>query len=435
MGAGTSPRTAGEPPAAVTGVTAAGPRAFPSSGTPEEPRALDSRNGGRGPAGEPTAVRPDDGTRPRRPAAEPHHAPAGLPGGRAHHRPGASRPAAPPRRSGGDPLAGRYAITSALRHGTGGGVFLARDTRTGEEVVVKQARAPFAAQGVGADARAALRREAALLERLAGLGLAPRPVGLVEREDSLFLVQERITGQPLDRWVAARLRTGGGPGLDWAEAGPLARALVDLLERVHAEGLALYGLSPAAVLVRPDGSPCLVGLGLAAGAGCPAGPAGTPGYRAPEQAPSGRLALVTDGVPAAPGPAAGRAADLYALGGLFFLLATGHDPLLPEELPAAPPVADRLGRWLALAAREGATARRLAPPVLGLRADEPRRRWSLTRVREALTTEPAGAGHRTKPGARTAVVKAGAGSGPAGDGGSPGTPGHHRPPEPELSTV
>ncbi|MFJ9695001.1 hypothetical protein [Kitasatospora sp. NPDC101183] len=283
------------------------------------------------------------------------------------------------RRSGGGLLGGRYAVTAALRHGAKGRVFLGRDVRTGEEVVVKQAQAHIEVDRAGTDARDALRHEAALLDRLAGQELAPRALELIDQDDSVLLVQERIAGQPLGGWVSARLRRDGSPDVDWAEAGPVARGLLDLVERVHAQGLVLRDLSPGHVIVRPDGGLRLVDLELAAEAGRTAGAAGTPGYRAPEHGP-GRLAAVGSGAVCTADPAV----DLYALGGLLFLLATGHDPLLPEDLPQARPVAERLGRWLALAARSGATARRLAPAILGLRAEDPRERWSPARVRAAL---------------------------------------------------
>ncbi|MGK4583600.1 class IV lanthionine synthetase LanL [Kitasatospora sp. HPMI-4] len=274
---------------------------------------------------------------------------------------------------GGVLLGGRYALTAAVRHGTKGGVFLGRDTTDGTEVVVKQARAHIEVDRSGREARTALRHEARLLERLDGLALTPHPVELLEQGDSLFLVQERITGKTLGSWVAERLRRDGTPDVAWAEAGPLALALTGLVERVHAEGLVVRDLAPGNVMVRPDGSLRLVDLELAAEAGSMAGSAGTPGYRAPEQGP---------GLTSAP---AEYATDLYALGGLFFLLATGHDPLLPEDSPAPRPAAERLGRWLAAAARGGDTARHLAPLVLALRAEQPGGRWEPARVREALT--------------------------------------------------
>ncbi|MBV6696072.1 protein kinase/lanthionine synthetase C family protein [Kitasatospora aureofaciens] len=305
------------------------------------------------------------------------------------------------RRRGGVLLAGRYAITSAVRHGTKGGVFLGREAASGTEVVVKQARAHIETDRAGTDARDALRHEAALLTRLAGRDLAPAAIELIEQDDSVFLVQERIAGQPLGSWVTARLRRDGTPDVDWTEAEPIARALLDLVSRVHAEGLVLRDLSPGNVMVRPDGTLRLVDLELAAEAGRPAGSAGTPGYRAPEQGP-GRLTVVTDGT-----CLADPAADLYALGGLYFLLATGHDPVLPEDLPQARPVTERLTRWLTLAARTGTTARRLAPAILALRAEEAAERWSLAQVREALFDDsrqaPAAAGQQSDTSAAAAA--------------------------------
>ncbi|MFF4378843.1 hypothetical protein [Kitasatospora sp. NPDC001547] len=335
--------------------------------------------------------------------------------------------AAARRRRGGALPAGRYAVTAVVRQCAQGGVFLGREASGGAEVVVKQARAHPAAGRAGADARDALRHEAALLARLAGQGVAPRAVELIEQEDSVFLVQERIAGQPLDGWVAARLRRDDGPGVDWAEAGPVAHGLLDLVERVHAQRLVLRGLSPGNVMVRPDGTLRLVGLGLAVETGRPAGPAGTPGYRAPEHGP-GRLAPARSRV-------ADPAVDLYALGGLLFLLATGHDPLLPEDLPRARPVPERLGRWLALAARTGGTARRLAPVVLGLRAEQPRQRWGTARVRAALREDSPGRTDATRPGGNPGTASRSDAAGPSAVPPRPRLGGPRRRPAPAPPAV
>ncbi|MFJ6774266.1 hypothetical protein ACIQOV_25485, partial [Kitasatospora sp. NPDC091257] len=53
----------------------------------------------------------------------------------------AAAPSAGAKRRGGVLLAGRYALTAAVRHGAKGGVFLGREVSSGAEVVVKQARA------------------------------------------------------------------------------------------------------------------------------------------------------------------------------------------------------------------------------------------------------------------------------------------------------
>ncbi|MFE9427954.1 class IV lanthionine synthetase LanL [Kitasatospora sp. NPDC006697] len=317
----------------------------------------------------PWAVDPLRGPAPKASAAE-----GGAVGG------GDGRAPAPRAQgSGGVLVGGRYALTAALRHSTKGGVFLGTDTTDGSTVVVKQARAHIEVDRTGTEARGALRHEARMLAELAGLGLTARPLDLLELPDSMLLVQQHIDGQPLGSWVAAQLTRDGAPDVPWERAQPMALALVDLLERVHAAGVVLRDLSPGNVLVRA-GEPgtealCLVDLELACRTGTRAGTAGTPGYRAPEQR--------------GPAATADPAADRYALGGLLFLLATGHDPVLPEELPGADPVADRLDRWLALAARTGRTARHLAPLIRALRAPDPAARCSLERARELLGA-PAG---------------------------------------------
>ncbi|MFE2346353.1 class III lanthionine synthetase LanKC N-terminal domain-containing protein [Kitasatospora cineracea] len=237
------------------------------------------------------------------------------------------------RGGGGGLLGGRWARAGALRHDAGGGVFLGTDRTTGAEVVVTQARAHIEVDRVGTDARTELRRRAALLDRLTGSGLTPRVHALVERPDALFLVQERLPGRPLDGWVADRLRPDGTPGVPWTEAGPLALALLDLVERAHHHGVALPGLAPGHVLVTPDGRPCLTSLRGATGADADA-----------------------------------DAPDLSALGGLYFLLATGH---LPPRPPAGPTAEGQEDGLTTEARTTGRTAEAQGPG----RAAEPQETW------------------------------------------------------------
>ncbi|ROR44598.1 lanthionine synthetase-like protein [Kitasatospora cineracea] len=274
------------------------------------------------------------------------------------------------RGGGGGLLGGRWARAGALRHDAGGGVFLGTDRATGGEVVVTQARAHIEVDRTGTDARTELRRRAALLDRLTGSGLAPRVHALLERPDALFLVQERLPGRPLDDWVADRLRPDGTPGVPWTEAGPLALALLDLVERAHRHGVALPGLAPGHVLVAPDGRPCLTSLRGAAPAAI--------GADAPDLSALGGLyfLLATGHLP--PRPPAGSAAERQGSG----LTAGGREPA-PTVFPSQPP--DRL---LELAARAGGTARRLAPLVRGLRSPDGGRCWGPARVRAALAAEP-----------------------------------------------
>ncbi|NUU20178.1 MAG: hypothetical protein HOV68_01495, partial [Streptomycetaceae bacterium] len=286
-------------------------------------------------------------------------------------------------------VAGRFAVTAAIRHSAKGGVFVGTDTLTGTEVVVKQARAYVEVDNSGRDARTALRHESALLEHLADAGLTPRHVALVEQEGTLFLAQERIAGTSLRAWVmrhaGGELRdSGGSPDVPWHLARGVVAELLHIVDGMHRAGFVIRDLSPTNVIVTPEGQLRLIDLELAAENGAFAGAAGTPGYRAPEQRAGAR-----------PRHARGRGvhpvspeADLYSLGGLLFLLATGADPGLPDDDhgPGQTPRAtmERLSGWLDLAARHGRTARLLAPAIRGLLRDEPTLRWDLAQVRTHL---------------------------------------------------
>ncbi|MGW0660605.1 class IV lanthionine synthetase LanL [Streptodolium elevatio] len=284
-------------------------------------------------------------------------------------------------------VAGRFAVTAAIRHSAKGGVFVGTDTVTGADVVVKQARAYVEVDHSGRDAHAALRHESALLERLADTGLTPAHVALVEQEGTLFLAQERISGTSLRAWVMRHAGTeprdpGGSPDVPWHLARDVVAELLGVVGGMHRAGLVIRDLAPTNVMVTPDGRLRLIDLELAADAGSFAGAAGTPGYRAPEQR-------------AVPRHARGRGlhavspeADLYSLGGLLFLLVTGADPGLPDDAEetaaGSRPTVERIGPWLDLATRYGRTARLLAPAVRGLLRDDPRQRWDLARVRAHL---------------------------------------------------
>ncbi|MGW9210143.1 class IV lanthionine synthetase LanL [Embleya sp. NPDC055664] len=296
-------------------------------------------------------------------------------------------------------IGGRFAVTSALRHSAKGGVFLGKDTTDDADVVVKQARAHIEVDRSGRDACAALRHEAVLMRRLEHTGVTPRHVALLEEAETIFLAQERIPGEPLRAWV---VRHAADPGVAWTLARPLVEGLIRLVRTVHGEGLVIRDLSPTNVLVGPDGALRLVDLELAAEIGVPAGAAGTPGYRAPEQRPG------VDG-----NHRAHPSADLYSLGGLFFLLATGADPTLPEDVGTTRDTVERLGTWLELAARHGETAQRLAPAIRGLWREDPTQRWSTERTSAFVAGLARGGG-----GGADAVEDAHSGSGDGSRGGA-----------------
>ncbi|MBT2899787.1 class III lanthionine synthetase LanKC [Streptomyces sp. McG3] len=151
-----------------------------------------------------------------------------------------------------------YTVEKALHFSNGGGVYLGRDTRTGEQVVLKEAR-PYAGLAAdGADAVARLERERTALEQLAGLDCVPAVRDVFEVGDHHFLVLQYIPGTTLNTVFARRFplaRQHPSPELlaehaAWAEElyGQVERAV----EAVHDRGIVISDLHMSNVMVDEE---------------------------------------------------------------------------------------------------------------------------------------------------------------------------------------
>ncbi|WP_274032998.1 class III lanthionine synthetase LanKC [Streptomyces sp. MMBL 11-1] len=151
-----------------------------------------------------------------------------------------------------------YTVEKALHFSNGGGVYLGRDTRSGEQVVLKEAR-PYAGLAAdGADAVARLERERTALEQLAGLDCVPAVRDVFEVGDHHFLVLQHIPGTTLNTVFARRFplaRQHPSPEL-LAEHASWAEELYGQVERavgaVHARGIVISDLHMSNVMVDEE---------------------------------------------------------------------------------------------------------------------------------------------------------------------------------------
>lgn len=162
-----------------------------------------------------------------------------------------------------------YDIEEALHFSNGGGVYSAVDTRTGEKVVLKEAR-PYAGLAAdGADAVARLQRERDILCHLAGLPTVPGVRGYFECGGHHFLVQEFIEGKPLNSFYAERyplLHPDPDPDslasyTDWALR--VCAGVEDAMRQIHSRGVIFNDLHMFNVMVRPDDSIALLDFEVA----------------------------------------------------------------------------------------------------------------------------------------------------------------------------
>lgn len=157
-----------------------------------------------------------------------------------------------------------YTIDSALHFSNGGGVYLARDTRTGGQVVLKEARPHAGLAADGADAVTRLHRERRALERLSGLDCTPEVLDHLTVGEHHFLVLEYIDGKPLNTFFARRHPL--------IEADPGEQRLAEYtawaldvharveraVEEVHARGVVFNDLHLFNIMLREDGSVTLL---------------------------------------------------------------------------------------------------------------------------------------------------------------------------------
>lgn len=274
----------------------------------------------------------------------------------------------------------RFLVRGAIRHSNRGGVYHAEDTTTGREVVIKEGRPHACGDLRGVDAAARIRAEHLRLRELAPSGVVPAVVDFFEQEGHAFLVEERLPGLTLHRWVHRCAGPLGetGFGVEAALALPMVARLAGLVRAVHDRGRRIGDFSPNNVVVLPGGELRLIDLEHAAAPADTVLVGGTAGYLAPELVDqAGRLR-----------PAPGESADRYSFGAMTYFLAVGTH----LEAPGLPRVA--------AVAAANPTLALLRPLVEGLLAPEPDRRWSLDeceRFLADLVPEPAAAEGVARP--------------------------------------
>ncbi|MDX2564404.1 class III lanthionine synthetase LanKC [Streptomyces sp. TX20-6-3] len=153
-----------------------------------------------------------------------------------------------------------YDIEKALHFSNGGGVYEARDRRTGRRVVLKEAR-PYAGLAAdGADAVTRLHREREALERLSGLACTPEVLDSFTVGDHHFLALEFVEGKPLNTFFARRhpLMEADPPAERLAAYTEWALRIHGLVERavaaVHARGIVFNDLHLFNIMVSEDES-------------------------------------------------------------------------------------------------------------------------------------------------------------------------------------
>jgi WD40 repeat protein len=204
---------------------------------------------------------------------------------------------------------GHFELVQEIGFGAFGTVWKARDLKLDRTVAVKIPRSG----NIGADGqdRDRFLREARSAAQLRHPSVvAVHEVG--EQDGVPYLVSDFVEGITL-----ADLLTARSPAL--AEAARIIAESADALHYAHSHGIVHRDVKPSNIMIRPDGSPCVMDFGLAKrDAGeitmtIDGQVLGTPAYMSPEQA--GGEGHRVDG-----------RSDVYSLGVILYQLLTGELP-------------------------------------------------------------------------------------------------------------
>ena len=202
-----------------------------------------------------------------------------------------------------------FQVRGILGEGGGGVVYDAIRDGGRERVALKVLHRHLSSDG-SASQRA--RRELGLLRELRG-ECVPHLVDHGEIDGRLWMATEFVDGVRIDEFVRQR-------DAALRDRVILLAGLADAVQTLHGKGLIHRDLKPSNVLVRADGTPVVIDLGIAmldvddgvtlTETGTPIG---SPRYMAPEQARGERDAITVR-------------TDVYGLGAIGYCLLTGEPP-------------------------------------------------------------------------------------------------------------
>jgi serine/threonine protein kinase len=150
---------------------------------------------------------------------------------------------------------GRYSVKSAISFSNSGGVYVAEDMETGQEVVIKEARPRV---DTTEDTVLLLKKEYRILSKIAHMKVAPQPVDFFQDWEHFFLVQEFIRGSSIQGFSARNNVTLlAEPTIAdtekyYKDFKAIISQVAEIIRGLHASGIVFSDLSPSNLILNPE---------------------------------------------------------------------------------------------------------------------------------------------------------------------------------------
>jgi serine/threonine protein kinase len=150
---------------------------------------------------------------------------------------------------------GRYIVKYPLGYSNSGGIYVAEDAETGNDVVVKEARPNLS---TAENSIALLEKEYRLLSKVAHTGFVPKPLDFFQDWEHSFLVIELLQGTSLGSYSARHNLTHfTHPTVEYTREflrkfKTIFGQLAEILRTIHAHNIVITDFSPNNVIIDPE---------------------------------------------------------------------------------------------------------------------------------------------------------------------------------------
>jgi serine/threonine protein kinase len=150
---------------------------------------------------------------------------------------------------------GRYLVKTSMSYTNSGGVYIAEDTQTGQQVVIKEAR-PLVDSIE--DTVSLLKKEYRLLSKIAHLKIAPQPIDFFQDWEHFFMVQEYIKGGGIHNYIVRNnITLRFNPTIEDAREfyknfKTIMLQLAEIVKALHQCGIVFSDMSPGNLILDPD---------------------------------------------------------------------------------------------------------------------------------------------------------------------------------------
>lgn len=153
---------------------------------------------------------------------------------------------------------GKYHIHSVIRFSNVGGVYKGKNSQTGADVIIKEARPHIELDDQGVSAVERLKKEFRMLSKLAGTGLAPAGLDFFQEWEHVYMAQEFIPGENLREFGARRNKliqahpTRAELNEWFSDVKLIAKNALRIVDQLHQQGIIFGDLSLNNVMIDPE---------------------------------------------------------------------------------------------------------------------------------------------------------------------------------------